>query len=316
MQVVCTTGIVADLVRNVGREHIQVSTLMGPGVDPHLYKPTPGDVRKLTAADAVFYSGLHLEGRLADLLGRLDRWKPSTAVTQGLLDECNSAGLNGHAQGAASSEGAAKSDGGRESESHRIGAAEQSVRQSRLIENDGVHDPHVWMDVSLWADCAPTVADALARLDPQRAEEYQRNAAEYRASLLELHDRCRQMLAQIPVRRRVLVTAHDAFAYFGVAYDIEVRALQGISTVAEADLGNVNQIIDLLVEREIKAVFVESSVPVKNIRALIEGCAARGHRVVIGGELLSDSLGPPGTRGETYRGMIEHNVETILHALK
>lgn len=316
LHVVCTTGIVADLVRNVGGDHIRVSTLMGPGVDPHLYKPTPGDVRRLTAADAVFYNGLHLEGRLADLLGRLDRWKPSIAVTQGLLEKSGGAGHTGRAQYSLPTGSTVESDDATDSAVARLGAADGSVRHSRLIEHDGVYDPHVWLDVSLWADCALTVADALGRLDPDRADEYQRNAAEYRKSLLELHDRCQQMLAQIPARRRVLVTAHDAFAYFGVAYDVEVRALQGISTVAEADLGNVNQIIDLLVEREIKAVFVESSVPVKNIRALIEGCAARGHRVVIGGELFSDSLGPHGSRGETYRGMIEYNVETIVHALR
>jgi len=316
MHVVCTTGIVADLVRNVGGDHIRVSTLMGPGVDPHLYKPTPGDVRRLTAADAVFYNGLHLEGRLADLLGRLDRWKPSTAVTQGLLDESSSAGHGGHAQNSPPTDIAAESVGTRGAAVAQSGSTDGSIGRSRLMESGGVHDPHVWMDVSLWADCALTVAEALARLDPERAGEYRQNAAAYRASLLELHDRCRQMLAEIPARRRVLVTAHDAFAYFGAAYDVEVRALQGVSTAAEADLGNVNQIIDLLAERGIKAVFVESSVPVKNIRALIEGCAARGHRVVIGGELLSDSLGPPGSRGETYRGMIEYNVETIVHALK
>lgn len=316
LHVVCTTGIVADLVQHVGREHVRVATLMGPGVDPHLYKPTPGDVRRLTAADAVFYNGLHLEGRLADLLGRLDRWKPSTAVTQGLLDETSGGGPAGRAQPFPPTGTTAESDDLRNAAVARSGIAGGSVRHSRLIDHNGVHDPHVWMDVSLWADCALTVAEALGRLDPDRADEYQRNAAAYRASLLELHDHCRQMLAEIPARRRVLVTAHDAFVYFGRAYDIEVRALQGISTVAEADLGNVNQIIDLLVEREIKAVFVESSVPVKNIRALIEGCAARGHRVVIGGELLSDSLGEPGSRGETYRGMIEYNVETIVRALK
>ncbi len=315
MHVVCTTGMVADLVRNVGGEHVRVSTLMGPGVDPHLYKPTPGDVRRLTAADAVFYSGLHLEGRLADLLGKLNRWKPSIAVTQGLVEEHTGGRLGGCSEGAESFENA-DADGGSTSMDASHHDAAGLARRSRLIETDGAYDPHVWMDVSLWAECALTVADALARLDPERAEEYQRNAADYRASLSELHEQCRQMLAQIPARRRVLVTAHDAFAYFGKAYDVEVRALQGISTVAEADLGNVNQIIDLLAEREIKAVFVESSVPVKNIRALIEGCAARGHRVVIGGELFSDSLGPVGSPGETYRGMIEYNVETIVRALK
>ncbi len=316
MQVVCTTGIVADLVRHVGGEHVHVTTLMGPGVDPHLYKPTPGDVRRLTAADAVFYNGLHLEGRLADLLSRLDRWKPSTAVTQGLIDHHSPVVDDSNERPPSPDETGALADGEAGTIGERSNAGHRQPRRSRLIESHGVYDPHVWMDVSLWAECALTVADALARLDPDRAASYRQNAIEYRASLLELHDRCREMLAQIPARRRVLVTAHDAFNYFGAAYDIEVFALQGINTVAEADLGHVNQIINLLVEREIKAVFVESSVPIKNIRALIEGCAARGHRVVIGGELFSDSLGQPGSRGETYRGMIEYNVETIVWALK
>jgi len=279
LRVVCTTGMGADMLRTVGGPHVQVEALMGPGVDPHLYKATPGDVRRLTSADAVFYSGLHLEGRLAELLESLGRWKPAWAVTDDLREH-----------------------------------APQVLRQAP--GSAGTYDPHVWFDVSLWARCAQCAADRLVGLDPAHAEDYRRGAADYMARLGDLHAECRRLLAEIPGRRRVLVTAHDAFGYFGAAYDVEVYGLQGMSTTAEADLGGVNELVDMLARRGIKAVFVESSVPAKNIRALIEGCAARGHPVGIGGELFSDALGPPGTPEETYIGMVRYNVKTIVDALK
>ncbi len=279
VRVVCTTGMVADMVRNIGGRHVVVQSMMGPGVDPHLYKANPGDVRLLTSADVVFYSGLHLEGRLAELLEKLDRWKPTYAVTDGLKHSDPS-----------------------------------SLRP--MPGTEGVYDPHVWFNIALWARCAEYAAQKLISLDPSRADDYRRNAAEYIARLKALDEECRKRLAEIPKERRVLVTAHDAFGYFGDAYDVEVRGLQGLSTIAEADLGGVNQIIELLVARRVKAVFVETSVPVKNIRALVEGCAARGHEVTIGGELYSDAMGPEGTREGTYLGMVEHNLNTIVKALK
>jgi manganese/zinc/iron transport system substrate-binding protein len=278
IRVVCTTGLVADMIANLGGSRVAVEALMGSGVDPHLYKATPADVRRLTAADAVFYSGLHLEGRLAELLEKLHRWKPAYAVTAGLED------LPGRLRGL---QGAA-----------------------------GVYDPHVWFDVELWSQCAERAARQLMELDPAHAAEYRANADRYRGQLAELHLRCAAQLAEIPRDRRVLVTAHDAFGYFGAAYAVEVRGLQGISTVAEADLSEVNDLIELLAARGVKAVFVESSVPAKNIRALVEGCAARGHRVEVGGELYSDALGPAGTPTGTYLGMVEHNLATIVAALK
>lgn len=279
VRVVCTTGMVADMLRNIGGQHVVVRSMMGPGVDPHLYKANPGDVRMLTSADVVFYSGLHLEGRLAELLEKLNRWKPTYAVTDGLKHSDPS-----------------------------------SLRH--MPGTEGVYDPHVWFDVALWARCAEYAAEKLMALDPERADDYRRNAGAYVARLKALDEQCRKRLAEIPKERRVLVSAHDAFGYFGDAYDVEVHGLQGLSTVAEADLGGVNQIIDLLVARRIKAVFVESSVPTKNIRALVEGCAARGHKVTIGGELYSDAMGPAGTREGTYLGMVEHNLNTIVEALK
>jgi manganese/zinc/iron transport system substrate-binding protein len=279
VRVVCTTGMVADMLKNIGGQHVVVQSMMGPGVDPHLYKASPGDVRMLTSADVVFYSGLHLEGRLAELLEKLDRWKPAYAVTEG-VKESDSQVLR-----------------------HMPGA-------------EGVYDPHVWFNVALWARCAEHAAEKLVALDPLRADEYRRNAENYVAKLRALDEECKRRLAEVPKQRRVLVTAHDAFGYFGDAYDVEVYGLQGISTVAEADLGGVNEIIDVLVTRRIKAVFVESSVPIKNIRALVEGCAARGHKVTIGGELYSDAMGPEGTHEGTYIGMVEHNLNTIVEALK
>jgi len=279
LRIVCTTGMVGDMLRNVAGTNGDVQTLMGPGVDPHLYKATLGDVRRLTAADVVFYSGLHLEGRLAELLEKLHRWKPAFGVTDGLR--------RGHVD-----------------------------RLRYMPGAEGVFDPHVWFDVALWAQCAEYAAERLAEIDPTHATDYRRNGQQYVARLLTLDGWCRQQMAEISRQRRVLITAHDAFGYFGRAYDVDVHGLQGISTLSEADLGSANDLIDLLVRRGIKAVFGESSVPAKNIQALVEGCAARGHQVRIGGELFSDALGPPGSSESTYVGMVEYNVKTMAAALK
>lgn len=279
LRIVCTTGMVADMLQNVAGQHAEVQSLMGPGVDPHLYKATPGDVRCLAAADAVFYSGLHLEGRLAELLEKLHRWKPSFAVTDGLRQQ--------HAE-----------------------------RLRHMPGAEAVFDPHVWFDVGLWALCADYAVQRLAEIDPAHAADYRRNGQQYVARLTALDAECRRRMAEVPRQRRVLVTAHDAFGYFGRAYDVDVHGLQGISTLSEADLGAVNELIEMLVQRGIKAVFVESSVPAKNIQALVEGCAARGHRVRIGGELFSDAMGPPGTPEDNYVGMVGYNVRTIAEALK
>ncbi|NQT37936.1 MAG: zinc ABC transporter substrate-binding protein [Planctomycetes bacterium] len=278
LRVVCTTGHVADMLAHIGGEHVRVESLMGPGVDPHLYKITPAATRKLRDADVVFYSGLHLEGRLAGLLEKLGQRKHVFAVSDGLVRDHSPL--------------------------------------LRTGDSGGAHDPHIWFDVALWGQCVDHAKEQLAAVDPDHAADYRRNAAEYRARLNVLHRECREQLASIPKTRRVLVTAHDAFGYFGDAYDVEVRGLQGISTSDEADLGSVNALVDMLAERQVKAVFVESSVPAKNIRALVEGCAARGHAVVIGGELYSDALGPPGTEEETYEGTVRFNLRTIVEALK
>lgn len=273
-QVVATTGMVADLVERVGGKHVQVTQLMGEGIDPHLYKASPGDVTQLNRADMVCYSGLHLEGKMGDVLGRMARKKPAVAVAE-------------------------------------------DIDKSRLLEVAAdLYDPHVWFDVALWSATTKAVEGALASFDPSHADDYRRQAEEYRAELAKLDEECRLRIEEIPADRRVLVTAHDAFHYFGRAYGVEVKAIQGVSTQAEAGIKKINELVDFIAARGIKAVFVETSVNERNIEALVEGCRAQGHEVKIGGQLFSDAMGQPGTPEGTYVGMVRHNVEAIVKALK
>jgi manganese/zinc/iron transport system substrate-binding protein len=274
IEVVCTTGMVGDLVRNVGGEHVRVTTLMGAGVDPHLYKSSPADVGHLNRADMICYSGLHLEGKLSELLQRMSHKKPTVAVAEGIAPD------------------------------------------KLLTDENGVPDPHAWFDVSLWSEAAGTVRDALEQYDSKHADQYRTACEEYQSRLAALHAEAKADLATIPDGHRVLVTAHDAFRYFGKAYGVEVRGIQGISTDSEAGVREVKSLVDFLVERKIKAVFVETSVADQNIKSLLEGCAARGHAVTIGGTLYSDAMGDEGTPEGTYEGMVRHNVRTIVEALR
>lgn len=276
IEIVTTTGMVADVARNVGGEYVDVTALMGEGVDPHLYKASPGDVSLLQGADLILYSGLHLEGKMGDILVKLARQRPTYAVTEAVPEHI----LN------------------------------------EPPEFQGQYDPHIWFDVNLWSETVQFVRDLLKEFDPDHAEYYQQQAEQYLAELKELDEYVRRRIAEIPEERRVLVTAHDAFGYFGEAYGMEVLAIQGISTESEAGIHKVNELVDTLVERNIKAVFVESSVSDKNIKALIEGARARGHEITIGGSLYSDAMGPEGTPEGTYVGMVHHNVDTIVDALK
>ncbi|NOT00984.1 MAG: zinc ABC transporter solute-binding protein [Phycisphaerales bacterium] len=277
INVVCTVGMVADIARNVGGDHVKVTALMGEGVDPHLYQASPGDVRLLSGADVVFYNGLLLEGKMTDVMIKLASRVPTVAVTEHI--------------------------------------PEDTLRSPP--EFAGHHDPHVWFDVSLWMKCAERVRDYLAdEFDPAHRSDYERNAADYLARLAELHEYARDQIATIPDERRTLVTAHDAFGYFGRAYHIEVRAIQGLSTESEASVKDINNLVAFIAERKIRAVFVESSVSQKNIQALVEGCAAAGHAVTIGGSLFSDAMGKDGTPDGTYVGMVRHNVDIIVRSLK
>ncbi len=277
VKVVATTGMVADVVRQVGQERVSVRQLMGAGVDPHLYKPTSGDAEALSRADVIFYTGLMLEGRMSDLFKRLSR------------------------------------------QGRPVYALAESKSVSRLLEPEqfaGHYDPHIWLDVSLWAETVPTVVEGLSAVDPQGRDFYQKNGGTLQQRLLELHDWALQKLAEVPEERRVLVTSHDAFNYFGRAYGFRVVGLQGISTVSEASLADVTALIDFIKEQRLPAVFLESSIN----PALIER-VAREAGVKVGGELFSDATGAEGEIRDghavgTYEGMVRYNVEKIVNALR
>lgn len=271
-----TISMVADIVAQVAGDKAEVTNIIGEGVDPHLYKPTRNDVLLLMRSDIIFYSGLMLEGKMADALIKVaTRGTPVFAVTE-LLDE------------------------------------------KFLLEPEefaGHFDPHVWMDVKGWMKGVDVVAKSLGEWDSKNAEVYKANAATYNARLKSLDEYVARVIASVPKKSRVLVTAHDAFNYFGRAYDLEVVGIQGISTASQAGLQDINRIVDLLVKKNIRAVFVESSVSSKNIKALVEGAKSKGHVVVIGGELFSDAMGKAGTYEGTYIGMLDHNATTVARAL-
>ena len=276
MKVTATIGMVADVAKQVGGDRVEVTGLMKAGVDPHLYKASQGDIKRLEQADLILYNGLHLEGKMAEVLEKLGKKKAVVAVS-------------------------------RDIDPSRLRASDDGSTE---------HDPHIWFDVQHWMSVTGTIADELAKADPEHAGEYKDRAAGYLKQLQELHEYAKQQIATIPESGRVLVTAHDAFQYFGAAYGIEVKGLQGISTASEAGAKDVSSLRDYLVERKIKAVFVESSVPKKTIEAVIDGAKQKGHTVVIGGELFSDAMGEEGTPEGTYIGMVRHNVDTIVNALK
>lgn len=274
--VTTTIGQIADGVKNIGGDKVEVVSLMGPGTDPHLYKATQGDMEKLEKADIIFYNGLHLEGKMLDVFDKINEKKPTYAI------------------GEVISEGNLLED----------------------AEDSSAIDPHIWFDISLWTQALEKVRDGLIEIDPDNEEYYTNNAEKYFSELDALKKDTEDEMKKIPSEQRVLVTAHDAFGYFGAAYDIEVMGLQGLSTESEYGLGDVQKLVDLLVERNIKAVFVESSISERSINAVIEGAKQKGHDVAIGGELFSDAMGEEGTEEGTYIGMYRHNVKTITEALK
>ncbi len=274
--VVCTTGMVGDVARAVAGDLCDVTVLMKAGIDPHLYKATRSDVERLTSADVVFYNGLLLEGKMSDALVRV-----------------SGAGV-------------------------RVVALTEAVAEESLLEPEDFHgqyDPHVWMDPRAWREVVGVVRDALIAELPGREDSLRANADAYLREVDAVDAYAERVLATVPEGRRALLTAHDAFNYFGRRYGFEVVGIQGISTESEAGVRDIERLVGVLVSRGIPAVFVESTVSDRNIRALVEGAAARGHTVAIGGELFSDAMGEEGTYEGTYVGMIDHNVTTIARAL-
>ncbi|MFA0963695.1 metal ABC transporter solute-binding protein, Zn/Mn family [Roseivirga sp. BDSF3-8] len=276
LKVVTTTGMIADVLREVAGDSATVTEIMGPGVDPHVYKASQGDLKKLTGADMIFYNGLHLEGKMGEVLEKLARQKPVFAVAE-------------------------------------------SVDTSRLLHAPGYQDafdPHIWFDVSLWQAAMENAVNFLVGQDTANAEYYRKNWEAYRARMEDVHEETRRKVRQIPSSQRVLITAHDAFHYFGNAYNIEVRGLQGISTLSEYGVRDVQNLAEFITENKIKAVFVETSVSEKAINAVVKGARERGHIVKIGGSLYSDAMGPDDTAAGTYLGMVRTNVNTIVNSLK
>ena len=275
VSVVTTTGMIADVARQVGGEHVDVRALMGPGVDPHAYRQTRSDIVTLAGADLVLWHGLYLEAQIEAFLKRLSR------------------------------------------SSHVVALAQQ-VPIKYLLAHDTYSDkfdPHVWMDPDLWYHVVVAARDALTDLRPELTAEFMANAERHLAELKTLRTYMSETLASVPRESRVLVTAHDAFGYFGRAFGFDVVGIQGISTESEAGLNRISELVEMLVTRNVRAVFVESSVSDRNIGALIEGAAARGHEVRIGGELYSDAMGAEGSYEGTYLGMIDHNATVISRAL-
>lgn len=271
--IVCTTGMVADLVQEVAGERAKVTALISDGVDPHLYKPTRDDVAKLLKADVIFYSGLHLEGRM-----------------EASFEKMRQRGT-------------------------KVCAVTSSIPEEQLLEEGDAEDPHVWMDPLVWAGCIGAVEATLSQADSQGVATFKDNATRIKTRLEALSEWIHTAAATIPPEKRVLITAHDAFQYFGRSAGIEVMGLQGLSTESEAGVADINRIVDEIVKRQIPAVFFESTLSEKNIRAVIEGAAARGHTVNLGGMLYSDSLGAAGTPEATCEGMLKHNTRTITNAL-
>ena len=275
LRVVTTIGMITDIVKNVGGENVEVTGLMGPGVDPHLYKASAGDVQRLTSAQLIFYNGLHLESKMGDILAKMSGDTKTVAVTE-------------------------------------------AVDRGLLLtppEFEGQYDPHLWFDVTLWMEAVGRVRDTLSEVDSDNSLMYYTNAERYLAKLAELHEYVKAQAARVPSEQRVLVTAHDAFNYFGKAYGFEVQGLQGISTATEAGIADVQKLATFIAERRIPAIFVESSVSSRSLEAVRAAVNSKGFDVKIGGELYSDAMGDEGTPEGTYIGMVRHNIDTIVTAL-
>lgn len=275
IHITATTGMIGDAVEEIAGNHATVRTLIGPGVDPHLFKASHGDLKKLTSSDIVFYNGLHLEGKMSEVLEKLGRLKPTVAVADGIPD-------------------------------------------SLLITPTGFsgsHDPHIWFDIRRWSLAVATIEESLCKRFPDYCPEFRRNGQVYRQRLDSLDRSTRIRLAAIPEAQRVLITAHDAFGYFGDSYGIEVRGLQGISTLSDFGLRDVSALVQFIVNRRIRAVFVETSVSPRAIRAVQEGCRKKGWILHTGGSLYSDAMGAKGTPEGTYIGMFDANITTITNAL-
>ncbi|MBC8045868.1 MAG: zinc ABC transporter substrate-binding protein [Fimbriimonadaceae bacterium] len=278
LYIVTTTGMIGDAVENIVGDKATVVSLMGPGVDPHLYKATQGDLTELRRADIIIYNGLHLEGKMQEIFDELAKEKKVFAVADGI--------------------------------------DHSKYRDVTIVSGTATHDPHLWFDVLLWSEGINYIGGKIAEVDLKNTETYKNNTHAYTEKLKLLDAEVKEKLNTIPAENRILITSHDAFGYFGRAYGIKVIGLQGISTAAEFGLKDITDMVDLIIQDKIKAVFVESSVSEKSIQAVAEGCKENGHAIKIGGTLYSDAMGNKNTADGNYIGMVTHNVNVIVDALK
>ena len=276
--IVTTTGMIADAIENIAGDKATVTALMGPGVDPHLYKASQGDLTKLRGADIIFYNGLHLEGKMQEIFDQLSKEKPVFAISASI--------------------------------------DEKKLRNVAQVSGISTHDPHIWFDVMMWSECVEEIGKKLSETDPDNAAFYKENTRIYLEKLKKLDADVRHKIASIPPENRILITSHDAFGYYGRAYGIEVKGLQGISTAAEFGLKDITDMVNMIIELKVKAVFVESSVSEKSINAVREGCKQKGHELKSGGTLFSDAMGAKNTPEGNYIGMVQHNTTIIYEALK
>ncbi|MDY7395939.1 zinc ABC transporter substrate-binding protein [Aureibaculum sp. 2210JD6-5] len=277
LNIVTTTTMITDLVKNVGGDSINVQGLMGSGVDPHLYKASEGDVTKLANADIIFYGGLHLEGKLVEVFEKMQHQNIKTIALSDALDK------------------------------------------EKLINSEyfqGNYDPHIWFNIGYWKAIANYVVKTLSEGDPKHKVFFETNGKKYIEKLNTLELEVKSIIEKLPKEKRILVTAHDAFSYFGEAFGFQVVGLQGISTATEAGVQDVQKLASFIIENKVKAIFVESSVPKRTIEALQAAVNSKDHQVEIGGTLYSDALGNSGTEEGTYIGMFKYNVNTIVNALK
>ena len=277
LNIVTTTTMITDLVSHVGGDKINIQGLMGSGVDPHLYKASEGDVTKLAKANVIFYGGLHLEGKLVDVFEKMERQNIKTIAVSDALDK-------------------------------------KTLIGSELFASN--YDPHIWFDVTNWQQITTFVVEKLSEANPENKAFFEENSKKYMEELKELDIELRAIISTLPKEKRILVTAHDAFNYFGKAYGFEVVGLQGLSTATEAGVQDVQNLANFIIDKNVKAIFVESSVPRRTIEALQAAVNSKKHHVEIGGTLYSDALGNAGTTEGTYVGMFKYNVNTIVNALK
>ena len=273
IQIVTTISQIGEPIEVIGGDRVDVESLMGPGVDPHLYKATQGDINTLQDADIILYNGLHLEGNMGEVFANMSANK--TIVSLG----------------------------------------ESLDKEKFLMDEEGAIDPHIWFDVDLWKEALDVAVEELKQFSPEDADYFEENKQMYFSKLDELKKEAVEKISSIPEEQRVLVTAHDAFGYFGRMNDIEVIGLQGLSTEDEVGLSDIGSTVQLLIEKKVPAVFIESSINQSSIRAVIDGASKEGLEVTLGGELFSDAMGAKGTEEGTYLGMYHHNVNTIYQAL-